>query len=137
MRMPQKSHGFQIRSQLWSIASEGAREMMVVPPLQHHTMDRSAPETAWKLLEQCGYASPEEAWEDWPERPNRSALSIRNVQGPAYPPDEDNPELWLRRALVLGKCRRDLFDPDAPSIWTMDRLTRGTTLVLLEPEILD
>jgi len=133
MNLPRSSHKIELRSELWDRAPEIATLRMSLPGLVHDPMDRSAPETAWRLLAEAGFSSPEEAWDAWEERPSFPALVIDGESGERCAPDPGDPLPWLRRALVLGKCGGSLFAPEAPVIWTMNRLGRPVRLVSLEP----
>jgi hypothetical protein len=98
-----------------------------------HSEGQSLRDAAWEILSREGFNEPEAAFDQLEAIP-RTRLHCRAVPQPTgfkgAARAEKNPLDYLRTALVLGKCRGGIYDPDGPLIWTENRL--GQWLELYE-----
>jgi hypothetical protein len=97
-------------------------------------------DAAWEILVREGFNEPEEAFAQLEAIP-RARLHCRAVFSPGGSEgavrDRETPLDFLRKALVLGKCRGDVYDPDGPLIWTENRLGRRLELYEIRESFYD
>lgn len=91
---------------------------------------------ALKWLQQLGFGSADEAWEDLArDLPQEPALVVDTRPAAVKSTALETLPQRLRSALVLGKCCGALFRPDGPVIWSERRLARSVRLVRCEPAL--
>lgn len=97
-------------------------------------------DAAWEILAREGFNEPEEAFVLLEAIP-RTRLHCRAVFSPggseSAARDRETPRDFLRKALVLGKCRGGVYDPDGPLIWTENRLGRRLELYEIRESFYD
>ena len=96
-----------------------------------HAGGRGLRDTALEILEKFRFESPEEAASQVEGIPS-CKLHCRIVpQLPYYKGairDRTHAYHFLRGALILGRCRKGFYDPEAPILWTEKRLSQWVEL---------
>ena len=102
--------------------------------------EQSLRDAAWDILGREGFSEPAEAFarlEGIPRERLHCRAVARHSQSGRVARASKNPLDFLRAALVLGKCRGGLFDPDAPVIWTENRLQQCLQLYEIRESFYD
>ncbi len=109
----------------------GARRVdrvLALPPARDGMTLRG---TALEVLGSLGFTEPEDGFRAM-ERIPRTRLHCRTCTKFVYrrrmPNPRCRPQAYLRTALILGKCRNGLYDPERPVIWTEERLLQRLEL---------